>query len=157
MSRDMSLRAREAIYSQETGEVFLELLEISHTDLSSPIRVVNNNEPIVHGGNTFHAFPFRVSPPGEKQSEITKAKLTIDAVDRTVIEAIRSINTAATVTYKVILAATPDTVEAGPFVFTLKNTNYSAYSVSGDLVYEDRLFMNVPSMKFSPRLFPGLF
>jgi hypothetical protein len=153
----MSLRAREAMYSQETGEVFLELLEISHVDMSSPIRVVNNTEAIVHGGNTYNAFPFKIKPPGEKQSEITRASLTIDAVDRTVIEAIRTITSPATVTYKVVLAATPDTVEAGPFVFSLKGTSYTAYHVSGELVYEDRLFMNIPSLKFSPRLFPGLF
>jgi hypothetical protein len=153
----MSLTAREAMYSQETGEVFLELLEISHADLSSPIRVVNNTVDITHNSNTYSAFPFKIQPPGEKQSEITRASLTIDAVDRTVIQAIRSISTPATVTYKVILASAPDTVEAGPFVFSLKNTQYTAYQVSGELVYEDRLFMRVPYLKFSPRLFPGLF
>lgn len=157
MSRSVSTTARAAMYAAQTSEVFLELLEIDHADLSDPIRVVNNTEAIVHGGNTYLPFPFRVDLPDDVEGVISTAKLTIDNTDRQVVTAVRTVSTAPTVTLKIALASSSDIVEAGPFEFRLRNVEYNLHQVSGELVYEDRLNLDVPRLKFTPEHFPGLF
>ena len=63
MPRTLSNTARRALYAQETGEVFLLLLVISHPSLPAPIRVVNNSEDVVSGGFTYQRFPFELALP----------------------------------------------------------------------------------------------
>jgi len=50
MPRSISSTAQAAINAQETDEIFLILLTISHDDLAEPIRVVSNNENITSNG-----------------------------------------------------------------------------------------------------------
>ena len=157
MSRNVSLIARRAMNAQETDQVFLHLLDIDHPDLTEPIRVVNNTVAVVSEGNVYQAFPFQVDLPDEKEGQISTARLTIDAVDRSIIQVIRTISEAATISLKIILADTPDVIEAGPFDFTLRNVSYDAYRVSGTLVYEDRLDLRIPADSFDPQNFRGLF
>lgn len=155
--RTLSAAARAAIYAAQTDQVFLQLLELDHADLVSPLRFVSNTESVVHDGNTYLPFPFLVDLPDDKEGQITSARLTVDNVDRQVVTAIRSIETAASVTFLVVLASSPDTVEAGPLVFTLRNVSYNAQQVQGELIYEERLNLEVPGLKFTPELFGGLF
>ncbi len=61
--RALSTVLQRAIYSQDTAEVVLLLLTIAHPNLVSPIRVVNNLEPITSQGYTWAAFPFEISLP----------------------------------------------------------------------------------------------
>lgn len=157
MSRNVSATARAALYAAQTDQVFLQLLEIDHASLEDPLRFVNNTESIVHGGNTYLPFPFRIDLPDEREDTITNARLTIDNVDRQIVIAVRQLATAPTLTWKLVLAASPDTVEAGPFDFVLRNVRYALYTVSGDLVYEDRLNLEIPKLKFTPEHFGGLF
>jgi hypothetical protein len=157
VSRNVSATARAAIYAAQTDAVFLQLIEIDHEDLEDPLRFVNNTESVVHGGNTYLPFPFRIDLPDEKEDTITNATLTIDNVDRQIVTAVRTLATAPTITWKLVLASSPDTVEAGPFEFVLRNVRYSLYTVSGELVYEDRLNLEIPKLKFTPEYFGGLF
>jgi hypothetical protein len=157
MSRNVSTTARAAMYAAQTDQVFLQLLDIDHENLQDPIRVVNNTETMAHGGNTYLPFPFRIDLPDEQEDTITNARLTIDATDRQIIIAIRQLATAPSITWKLVLASSPDTVEAGPFDFVLRNVRYSLHTVSGELVYEDRLNLEVPKLKFAPEHFGGLF
>lgn len=157
MSRNVSATARLAIYAAQTDQVFLQLIEIDHEDLEDTLRFVNNTQSVVHGGNTYLPFPFRIDLPDEKEDTITNATLTIDNVDRQIVTAVRTLATAPTITWKLVLASSPDTVEAGPFEFVLRNVRYSLYTVSGELVYEDRLNLEIPKLKFTPEYFGGLF
>lgn len=156
MSRDVSLSARQALYAQETGEVFLLLLTIDHTSLAAPIRVVNNTVDVISRGLTFLAFPFEITLPDDDAETLSGARLTISNVDRQIVQAVRSISGAPSVLLEVIMASAPDTVEAGPFDFTLRQAQYDAQSVSGALVFEDILNMAIPAHTMTPQLFPGL-
>lgn len=157
MSRSLSTTARAAIYAQETGEVFLLLLTIDHDDLDSPIRVVDNTEDVTSRGDTYVAFPFDIALPDESPDSISAVRLTIDNVDRQVVDALRSISTPATVTLEVVLASDPDTVEAGPFDLSLRSADYTAEVVTAELVYEDVLNEPFPGGRFIPSDYQALF
>lgn len=156
MARTLSGTALASIHAQETGEVWLVLLTISHPSMATPIRVVNNNEDITSRGALYQAFPFDIVLPGEDPDGITKAVLRFDNVERTAITAIRSLTSPPSVTIEVILASAPDTVEIAFGGLTLRNVTYDAVQVEGELLFES-LWTEPITVTMTPSRFPGLF
>lgn len=157
MSRELSTNAKNAVYSSQTNACFLVLLEISHNDLPEVIRVVNNNVAIVHNSETYLPYAFSFTPPQEEDGKIKSSSLTIENIDRVIVEFIRSINTAPTVTAKIIMSDSPDTIEAGPWSFSLTNTSFNEQTVTGELIFENYLKNYCSVVKYNNRNFPGLY
>ena len=155
--RTLSSAAYEAVFSAETSQVFLVLLEINHADMVTPIRVVNNHQVITSNGQAYVPYAFQFDPPDEKEGVITSAKLVIDNIDRTIVKTIRELNTPPTVTVSIVMADSADTIEAGPVEFKLKNVSYNVETVSGDLFYDDIDNLSIPPDTFNPVDFGGLF
>lgn len=157
MSRELTQEGLEALMAQDTEEVFLVLLTLSHPSLLADICVVNNTEDIVSNGVTYIAFPFELTLPNDQYASNVRSQLRIDNVDRQIVQAIRSINTAPDVSFKIVRAASPDTAEATFPNFKLSNVTYDAQTVSGELVLEEYENEPYPGDDFTPANFPGLF
>lgn len=157
MSRNLSSATIQALLRQQTNKVFLLLVEIDHADLASPIFLVNNYESVVSNGDTYIAASFAFTPPVEEDGTIKNSRITFDGVDRSIVEAIRSIDSAPTVDASVIRAAAPDTVEAGPWSFYLRAVNYDAHTVSGELYPDNPLRLNASNVTYRNTTFPGLY
>jgi hypothetical protein len=157
MPRTLSAAATAAIHAQETGEVFLFLITIAHESFTPTLRFVNNTVSITSRGEVYEAWPFALNLPDEREEAIPTVQIAIDNIDRRIMEGIRALPTAPTINLEIVLASSPDTVEAGPFPFTLRGVEYDALVITGTLAYED--ILNEPAMAFSftPRYFPGLF
>jgi hypothetical protein len=156
--RPLSSTARASIFAQETAEVWLFLLTITHPQLDQTLRFVNNLTDIVSRGQTYLGGPFELVLPDEvDEDQPPRVSISIDNVDRTIVEALRSISGAPAITLEIILASSPDTVEAGPFDFTLRDATGDAVAVTGTLAFEDLLSEPYPAGTFSPANFPGLF
>ena len=156
MARTLSNNALASIHAQETGEVWLVLLTITHDTLAQPIRVVNNNEDITSRGSVYQAFPFEIVLPGQDPDSLPKAALRFDNVERTAIATIRSIQTPPNVTLEVILASSPDNVEVSFPNLTLRNVTYNATAIEGELFFEN-LYTAPVTLQMTPSRFPGLF
>lgn len=148
---------KNAMYGQETDEVIVVLLTISHEDIDPPIRICSNSENIESNGNTFIALPFEVTLPVDEIAEVPRAKISIDNIDRSIVVAVRNITTAATVLMEVVLASDPDTIESTFPDFTLDSVSYDQLTVSGELSLENFLQEPYPSASFDPARFPGGF
>ena len=146
-----------AIMGQETSEAFIVLIKIDHASLSSPIRISSDGVDTISNGETFISFPFELELPISDPDQPPRAKLTIDNVDRSIVTAIRSISTEATVDIDIVLASAPDVLEVSFSGFKLVNVDYDALTVSGDLSFEDFFAEPFPSRVFSPADFPGGF
>ena len=159
MSRSVSATFSAAVNAQETAEVFLLLLEISHADIGPPTSLyfVNNRTDIVSGANTYTGFPFQISLPADVDNTLPSVQLSIDNVDRSIIAEIRGLSGPPTITLKVVLADTPNVIEAGPFSFSLRRVDYDAFTITGTLLTEDILNEPYPGDSFTPQNFPGLF
>ena len=157
MSNALSAAALLAIFAQQTGEVFLLLVSISHTDMGSTIRVVANNENVVHGGNTYNAFPFEINLPDEDPERIARPALKICNVNREIVAAFRALGSAATVEMTIVLASSPDTIERGPFEYLARHITYDASAVTVQLAHEDVLNEPIPGDSINPEEYPGAF
>lgn len=156
MPRTLSATAVASLNAQETGEVWLVLLTISHPDLPTPIRVVNNNEDITSRGNLFQAFPFQIILPSEDPDTPPRAAIRIDNVDRSIIAVLRSISSAPSVTIEIILASQPNTVEIAYTSLALRNVRYDPAVIEGELFFEP-LFDQPITASMTPSRFPGMF
>jgi hypothetical protein len=157
MSRSPSLTFRQAVNSQQTAEVFIMLIEISHTDMASTLRVSSDAVDTISNGNTYTNYPFELNLPNETADELPTTTLRIDNVDRVLINAFRSISTPPTVNIKVVLASDPDTVEVDFSGFDMVNTTYDALTITGNLQFKSYMMEPFPGERFNPNEFPALF
>ncbi len=163
--RLISQRARTAMYAQETDEVFLALLVIRHVTIpeGGVLRFVNNLEDAYSRADgsaepqQYLACPFALRLPAERGDVLPQVQLAIDNVHPAITETIRTMQSPPTLTLYIVLASTPDIVEAGPFQFTLKSATYDAQQVTGTLAFFDVLNEPFPYRTFTPQEWPGVF
>jgi hypothetical protein len=156
VARNLSATATASINAQSTDEVWLTLLTIDSPELEIPLRFVNNNESVTSRGDVYLAFPFDIEFPGQDEENPGEARLVIDNIDRSIVNFIRTIFTPPVVSIEVVLASSPDTVEAGFYNMTLRNVSYDAKAVSGLLKFEDIVIEPV-TFAMTPERFPGQF
>jgi hypothetical protein len=133
------------------------LLTINHSDLGSPIYVVNNTEDVVSNGNTFLGYPFYFELPGEDAESLSQVTLTITNVDKLLVAGVRSIATPLDVKLQVVLASDPNTIEAGDFDMKVRDVTYDALTLSGRCNFNDLLNEPYPAGTYTPADYPGLF
>ena len=160
MSRAVPSNLKAAVLASHMPDSVLSFLDIYHATVGH-IYLVNNPVAITRqNGNTYQPFPFAITLPTDKDGQIGDARLTIDAIDLSIITAIRSLpaNSRATVSITVALGSATNTADEVSFgTFEWKNITYNQTTVSGDLTYEDRLDIMVPILTFTPVNTPGVF
>lgn len=157
MSHALSNPAVASLMAPETAKVWLNLLTVSHDDWGSPYRFVDNLGDVVSNGNTFTAYPFQLSIPAESAGELPRVELMIDNTEQLLIAAIESLPSPPTVALEIVLADTPDTVERGPWTFTVREVAYRAEDIRIELSYEPLTAEPFPTLRFTPTKFAGLF
>ena len=160
MARNISVEGLQELFSDETDHVFLNLITVDHSNMPSPIRVVNNNESISYDGNTYLPFPFKISLASDTEEEVPKVNLKFDNIDRRLIDDIRSITTAPDVDLEVVRVKPDGTIvsEIGPNSFKMNEVQYDVMEINANLGYESD-YLNEPAVKdrFDPSVAPGLF
>jgi len=140
----------------DESDLPLVLMTITHQDLPTPFRIVNNRENVISNGNEFIAFPFEVKLPESHQDAPPQVIVRIDNVTREIGQAIRSVETSGLVTIQVVRQDSLDTVELELSGLRLTNVRYDALSVDFTLQFEDLIREPFPAPIFSPAEFPGL-
>lgn len=165
--RSTSERFNGAAFAQESGDVVVVLITIDHPSLDAPLRFSSDpttrlsDDPLLYGtvsrGETFYFVPVKVALPDE-QDRSPEAKLTLDNISRDTIALIRAaVSPPPTALLEVVLAATPDVVEASFADFTVSKATSDAQQVEIELTFDTLGAEPVPAMKFDPGRFPGLF
>lgn len=157
MSRNTSVAFRSAVYAPETGEAPLILLTIGHSTLTNPLRFTSDAVDTVSRGNTYITFPFQIEFPQDTDEEFPRARIRIDNVSQEIIGTIRSISDPPVVTMEVVLASSPDTVEASWSDFEMEHVSYDAMQITGRLTIEHFAHQAYPGGRFTPGDYPALF
>jgi hypothetical protein len=157
MSRNLSATVKQAIFAPQTNKVFLLIVEIDHADLGTPLRMVNNTENVVSNSDLYYARAFDFRPPVEEDGTIKNTRISIDNIDRALIDDLRTILSPATLSASVILSDDPDTIVAGPWDFVLRSISYTAEQISGELVPDNPLRLIASVVSYRNIEFPGLY
>lgn len=165
--RVLSLNFRKALFSQESGEVVIFLLTITHPSLASPILLSTDptaritSAPLVYGtvsrSQTFLYAGIDVSLPDEQDRTAPASKLTISNITRDIIPLARSVSTPPSVMIEAVLASALDTVEMSWPALSMTNLNYDAMTLTFDLTMDALVTEPFPAGSFDPASFPGLF
>ncbi len=159
--RTVSAAALQAMLAQQTGQVFLTCMSIAAPPGSNAFAtqyIVDDLQPLVRADATYQPFPFQVALPADDDSTIPHVQATIDNIDRSITSLIRTVAGLPTVEFSIVLASSPNTVEVGPFNFSMLSAAYDALTVTCSLGYEeDFLNQQVPSDLYTPTNSPALF
>lgn len=165
--RILSLNFRKALFSQESGEVPIFLLTITHPSLTSPIYLstdpttrYSDDPPMYRTVSRTINFLYAgidVTIPDEQDKTPPASKLTIQNVTRDLIPLARSVSTPPLVKIEAVLASAPDSVEMTIGALQMSNLTYDANQLVFDLTLDALTSEPFPSGTFSPAYFAGLF
>jgi Domain of unknown function (DUF1833) len=165
--RVLSLNFRKALFGQESGEVPIFLLTITHPDLPEPIYLTTDaterlgTDPLVYGavsrGVTYLYAGVEIMLPDEQDKSPPTSKLIVANVGRDLIPLARSVNSPPSVRIETVLASSLDVVEIEWPKFDMSNLTYDANQLTFDLTVDSLATEPFPSGTFSPAYFPGLF
>ncbi len=169
MPRSPSLSFRQAASSQQTSEVDLIFVTITHPLLVPPIRVVNDAKSFVYGGNTFIGFPFDIILLSDDDNAPKAAQISFQNIDSQIGDTIRQLNQAPRVRIELLHSSdfdltvdprtplgTPSSLLMGDKLF-LVNTKVDVQTVSGDFSGYDFSQRAWPGDRATQTTFPGLF
>lgn len=164
--RVLSLNFREALFAQESGEVVIFLLTITHDELEAPIRLTTDptertsSEPLIYRttsrGEEYLYAGVDITLPDEQDKAPPASKLTIANVTRELIPLARSVSTPPSVKIEAVLASAPDVVEMVWPAMDMSNLTYDAAFLQFDLTMDALVTEPYPSGTFSPAAFRGL-
>lgn len=173
MSQRLSLNARQANQTANSAEIEVVLFEITHPDLEAPIRLSTDNterlsdDPLIYGtrsawrGADPDTDPYlwiiaSAVLPDDAEDAPAAAQLVLENLDSRMVEVLRSYTGQATVAMAVVLAATPDLIEAEWHGLRLTNAEGTASEISLSLSREEIELEPFPSGRMTHQNFPGL-
>lgn len=157
---------KEAVFAPQTDEVFIILVTVEGDDLTQPIRIANDPmqllpsagvRGVISRGEEYVYLPLDIQLPQQDDTGIARATLTIDNVDRRIVEGARRASQGLSVTIEIILASDPDTVEVSVPDFRFEKVRYDALTISGEISLEFFDLEPFPSGRFTPSKWPGIF
>lgn len=150
--------ANKKINSVSTDALPLLLLEINHTDLPSPIRVVQDNEDITFESNTYTTLGFEASLPDDIANKLPRANLAVDNVGRELVSWIENSagGQGASCRLIQIMRSDPSTIE-WEITMDLSNLSIDMLKVTGELSFDDLLNKPGVTKVYRPNVAPGLF
>lgn len=160
MARALSTLFKNMANAQQTGEVLVALVTITHsTIVGGPLRFVQDLQDLTSNGNVYTAFPFQIRLPVDSDEGVIKVLLTIDNIDRSIAQAIRTMppSSPPEVQVDLVIASQPDTVELSLPGMTLRNITGDAFRIEGELFMDEDDLLPYPEGLFTPQSFPGLF
>lgn len=161
MPRSLSALAKGELFKRSSSMLLPVLMQLDHSTFDDPVSLVNNTEAIVYGGATYLPFAFRFDPPDETATTLTNARLTIDAVDQSILALLRGLPSSPTVTMKAVFyydeTGTIQTEQLAAWEFSVANLSYNVDTISCDLIYEDRWQNQMGAVEITPYTMPGLF
>lgn len=165
--RQLSAGFLAGMFDQETDEVVVCLLTVTHPEIGSPIYLSSDPttrialDPLIYAttsrGNEYLYLPFDFTLPEDKSDSPPRIQLSMDNTDRSLVAVLRSISSPATILVELVLASDPDTVEIAMPSLELSDVSMDQGRIVATLVADALVNEPHPARQFTPGAFPGLF
>jgi len=156
--RDYSSDYKSTLSAVSATEAPLVLLEIYHSSLTEPVRVVNDNIDLTSNGDLFIACEFRCILPDDYESQLPKAQLAVDNVGRDLMYWIETSNggKGSTVRFMQVMRSRPDVVE-WEITMNLYNVNCTMQEITADLGFDNLFSKPAIRVQYRPDNSNGIF
>lgn len=157
----LSAAALQSVQAQESGEVKLFIFEISHVSLSTPLRFVFNDEDVTHDGETYTAINVDAPKlPRDEADRLPVVRFAVDNVSQWLTPSMRAMDRRdgpPSMTVKIILASSPNTVEYGPLPFSIEKSDFDAGRYIFHAQYQSGKNQRWPGVQMRPDNCAGVF
>ena len=152
----ISVLGKKAMMGLAQEEVPVWLLTLEHDSIAEPIRVCSNSSDITSLGLEYVSFPFEIAyvPDDEKPARVTLRIANLDGRIQTALEAI---STPVEATLQMVLASSPDTIEADVVNLQLRAVEADVIEMTGSLEHRQYGREPFPRQSATPITTPGLF
>lgn len=171
--RRLSLNARQMQDASVTDELYVVLFEITHPELPAPVRLSTDNterlqvEPVIYGtrSNWRGANPLSepylwviasAVLPGDLDDTPASATVALENLDQEMVRLVRSFTSPANVAMAVVLASSPDQVEAEYEDLLIMSADIDAGEIQLSISREEIENEFFPSGRMTRDRFPGL-
>lgn len=168
MSKVISLNFREEIQLQESDEVPIMLLTLTHPDTSEVIRISGDNTVVldtdpelvwgtISQGVTYTYRPLSLRLPSDVADRPPRMQLNVENVTGAMVSFTATMIQRGTCTLNIVTASDPNTIQI-PFPtldlrgFT-RNSNIISFEIGLDAAEDEP----IPAGIFTPAGFPGVF
>jgi len=134
VARTIAAATKAKLYAPETSEAFLLCVTIDEANLPEPIRLVYNTESITRTAGEFLPMYFSVQLPPDDGQSMGQSTLSIDNVDRQIVEAVKLVVGKPTFTIEAVVASDPNQVIYGPHVLEAEGADWDRNSVTARAV-----------------------
>lgn len=164
--RATTARFKEAAFAQETTEVFIVLVTISHPNWTDDVRVSSDPTQLlpvaavrgtISNGDEYLFAPFAINLPAQDDTGVARASISVDNVGRDLMQRIREANSSVDISLTVVLSSDPDTAEVQVTDFKLERVTYDAFTISGEISVEFFDLEPFPYQRFTPSKWPAIF
>jgi hypothetical protein len=154
----LSTKARQNVLATSADEPLLILLEITHPELSIPVRIVNNTEKITSNGNEFIPCPFDFTMPDDAGDQLPQAKLSIDNIGRELTQWLEYSNggTGAQCRAMVVLPSEPNNRQLD-ITMDMSGISITNTKVTATLGYGNSYGLPAVAVRYDPTSTPGAF
>lgn len=144
------------------------MLTLDHPNLTEPLRFSTDNAQqfeyggemvrgtISNGYNYVH-FPVTVVLPTDEDGTISKASIAICNVTKEIMRQVRLMQDSPIITMQVVVASTPNVVEAIFTGYKFTNISGDAFEVTGDLDMSHFMNEPYPGDTILPSNYPGCY
>jgi len=146
----------EHAHAQNSADVDIVLITVTHDDLPETLRFACNNVNIVSRGETFIGYAFAYTPPGSGEGGSRFASIELDNISRKITKAIRPLRGEVTMLIETVLASDFDTVEIVFAPFRLATASWDDKTVQAALSHSLGHDEPINADSFSPSAFPAL-
>ncbi|TRD18351.1 hypothetical protein [Palleronia caenipelagi] len=172
--RRLSLNTRRALDGDAPEEVHAVLMEIAHPGLAAPLRLSTDpterlsTEPLTYGTRSgwrgadprSDPYLFMVADallPSDQQDAPAEARIALMNLDPGIAQLLRSFRDPASFRLAVVLASSPDLVEAEWADLRLTSAEIDASEIILTISREEIELEHYPGQRLSRSRFPGLF
>jgi hypothetical protein len=168
MPRTVSTTFRHSTQASFADDVDLIFATISHSELATPIRVVNDTVDYSYNSFSWIGFPFDITILGDDESP-PQAKIELQNVDQVIGQAVRDLSGAPRLKLELLSSADfnldvrPRVPIGSPFVqyiadrLYLSNVSVDVLTISAQIVGWDYLQRTWPGIRATQSRLPGLF
>lgn len=166
----VSLSMRASAYAEETPDVAIVLVTITHPSLAAPVYLSSDPtqrlsvDPLAYGtisnGVTYQFVLMSAIVPGDGNDTSSKAQLELENVESDMVKVMRSFTDYATVDFKLVMASNPDFVERHFPDRRIAKATATAEKVTLDIIRwpieMESIMESWPSGRQTRSRFPGL-
>lgn len=144
-----------AVFAENSVEVFLWLVEITHPQLEFPLRLTNNTEAISSRGRLFYPARMRVAMPEQVEGRQARARIVLEDVTEAIRYRLRQLSPqdAPEMLNEFVLASNPDHAQR-TVRLRMAGASWDAIAIEAELM--PRAPRATPWAAYTPDLAPAV-